>query len=156
MVVVALIGVGVVAGVALADGGKGQSAPAPAPSASGVAGSTGEAFSALITCATEQGLDGIVADAFDGSLSLDQAARALTALGACEDEARALVAAISDDVADPGDLVRGIVGDTAACLDGKGVTLSRLADALLGDEAGSRSLQDAAQACLPDLSSLTR
>jgi hypothetical protein len=36
------------------------------------------------------------------------------------------------------------------------VTLSSIADALFGDAAGSRSLQDAAEACLPDLSSLTR
>ncbi len=109
-----------------------------------------------MACATEQGLDGIVADALDGSVSIDEATRALTALGACEDEARALVAAIGSDAAQSGDLVRGIVGDTAACLDQKGVTLSKLADALLGDAAGSRSLQAAAEACLPDLSSLTR
>lgn len=156
MAVVALIGAGVVAGVALADGGKGTGTPTPAPSASGVLGSSGEAFSALMACATEQGLDSIVEGALDGSVSIDEAARALTALGACEDEARALVAAIGSDAAQSGDLVRGIVGDTAACLDRKGVTISSIADALLGGPGGSRSLQDAAEACLPDLSSLTR
>ncbi len=100
---------------------------------------TQEAFYALLACATDAGLDGVVARApWRASRRSTRSPRALTAVGACEDEARALlVAAIGSDVAQSGDLVRGIVGDTAACLDRKGVTISSIADALLG---GARRL----------------
>lgn len=158
LAVVALVGAGIVASVALADGGSSSSAPAPAPAPQTltIGTNTTKAFSALMTCATANGLDAVVADALDGSVSLSEAASALTALGACEDEARALVAAVGQDVKSPGETVRGVVQDTAACLDGKGVTLSGIASALLGDKAGATSLQNAAEACLPQLSSLTR
>jgi hypothetical protein len=157
--IVALVGAGLIAGVALADAGKDQGAPAPAPAVSATGGTwrTAAALEALMTCADEQGLDSIVEDVMDGSVSFSDAAQALSALGACEDEARALATAIGSDVENSGDLLRGAVTDAAGCLDEKGVTLSSLASALLGgsSESATRSLQDAAEACLPDLSSLT-
>lgn len=164
VVLAALVGAGIVAGVAFADGGsKSSGVPAPstqpAPSVSGapsvaVAAGTQEALDALLTCAIDAGLDDVVAQALQGEPSLGAVAKAITAVGACEDEARALLDAVKEDVGEPADLLRGLATDAAACLDEQGVTMSRLAGALLGGD--TKGLEAAAEACLPELPALIR
>ncbi len=165
VVLAALVGAGIVAGVALADGSApapSAAAPVPAPAqpssaaapSLGLGAGTQEALDALVTCAVDNGLGGVVARALQGEPSLGAVADAITALGACEDEAQALVAAVKQDVGEPAELLRGVATRTAACLDERGVTVSRLADALLS--GNTKGLQAAAEACLPELPALTR
>ena len=154
----AAVGTLVVAGVALADGGAGADPRAQSPAtplAADASGDTRQAFDALIACAVDNGLDDVVAGAVAGNTSFADVASALSALGACEDEARALGEAVKQDLARPGALLGGIATETAACLEREGVTLSGIAGALFGGER-TDDLEAAAEACLPDLSSLTR
>ena len=133
MAVVALIGAGVVAGVAMADGGKGTGTPAPAPSAVGRA--------------REHRRGVLRADGLRDRAGARRHRRRTPWTAACRSTrlhgrsrpsvpARTRLARSSPRSAatprSPAISLRGIVGDTAACLDQKGVTISSIADALLG------------------------